>query len=219
MKKYSCILLDFDGTIMDTSEGIKKSFDKVVEYFNLNIPDKSIYNKMIGPPLKESFRNVFYIKESELDKAVEVYRSYYSQIGMYEATPYSGLCNLLKELRGKGKKLFVATSKPEVYTRSILEKKDMLNLFDFVGGSDLEEKKRVNKVDVIRYVLSVNNIEEKNECVMVGDTFYDINGAKSVGIDSIGVLYGFGTKDSLQSSCANYIVNNVQELSCLLNNI
>lgn len=217
MKEYQYILFDFDGTLFNTSEGVFKSFDKVVEQYKLDIPDKSIYNTMIGPPLRESFSRVFKLPEEELVPAMAVYRKNYTASGMFEVKVYDGVVSLIEKLRKAGKKVFVATSKPEVFAKQILERQNMLGLFDFVGGSDLDEAKRVNKVDVIRYVIKENGLEDKkDECVMIGDTHFDIEGAKAAGLDSIGILYGFGKRKELEDCGATYIEETPQDVEKLL---
>ena len=204
---YKYIFFDFDGTLFDTSEGVFKSFDHVAEHYGIRLEDKSVYNTMIGPPLRESFTRVFHFTEQELVPAMAVYREYYQKQGMFELRAYDGIVDCIKTLRKAGRKVYVATSKPEVYARQILERKGMLDLFDFVGGSDLAEKDRVNKVDIINYVLATEALaDRKAECVMVGDTHFDMEGAAKAGLDTIGVLYGFGTRESLEASGAKFIV-------------
>lgn len=204
---YNYIFFDFDGTLFDTSEGVFKSFDRVVEHYGIKLADRSIYNTMIGPPLRESFTRVFHFKEEELAPAMAVYRDYYQKQGMFEVRAYDGIVDCIKALRAAGRKVYVATSKPELYARQILEKQGMLDLFDFVGGSDLAEKDRVNKVDIINYVLAGEGLaDRKAECVMVGDTRFDMEGAAKAGLDTIGVLYGFGSRESLEQSGAKCIV-------------
>lgn len=217
MKNYKYVFFDFDGTLFDTSEGVFNSFDKVVEHYGLNIPDKSVYNTMIGPPLRESFTRVFHLPERELVPAMEVYRKNYIASGMFQVKVYAGITELVKALRKSGRKVFVATSKPEPFAKQILERQEMLEMFDFVGGSDMEEAGRVNKVDVIRYVLEEQGLEDKkDECVMIGDTHFDIEGAKAAGIDSIGILYGFGSRSELEECGANYIEETVHDAGRLL---
>ncbi|HBG66102.1 MAG TPA: phosphoglycolate phosphatase [Treponema sp.] len=216
-RPYGFILFDFDGTIMDTSEGIRHSFDRVVDVYHPDIPGREVYERMIGPPLPESLASVFRLKEEDIRPAMKVYRSYYAEKGMFESRPYDGIVELLRALRQAGKKVFTATSKPEPYTRRILEAKGMLGLFDFVGGSDLEENRRAGKADVIRYVLAENGLAGRTEdCVMVGDTRFDILGAQETGLDSVGVLYGFGSEAELRAAGAGRIVASVEELGRLL---
>lgn len=204
---YEYILFDFDGTLMDTSEGVFHSFDHVVEHYKLGI-DKAVYSTMIGPPLKDSFANTFKLPQSEIHNAINVYREYYEKDGMFEARVYDGVVELIEKLRKAGKKIFVATSKPQLYAKQILERKNMLHLFDFVGGADLEEQKRVNKVDVINFVFENNRIDEekKQKCLMIGDRHFDVNGAHQMGFKAAGILWGFGSRKEFEDCGADYIL-------------
>ena len=141
---FDNILFDFDGTIMDTSPGIYDSFDRVIAHYRLDFP-RSQYSRMIGPPLNESFSKILKLPEDEIRNAIKIYRDYYSVEGMYNAEVYPGIVPLMENLRKAGKKIFTATSKPEVFTRKIIEQKNMTHLFDFIGGSDAEEKGRTDK--------------------------------------------------------------------------
>lgn len=205
MSNFENILFDFDGTVCDTSEGIYASMQKVVDFYKLpyGISD---FKKMIGPSLKESFTTIFHLPESEVTNAIKVYRDYYGVEGMYMCTPYDGVEDLIKELRSMGKKIFVATSKPELYTKQIIERKGMTPLFDFIGGADLAEQKRIEKIQVINYVLKENKLEDKKDsCLMIGDRCYDINGAHTAGMKGCGILWGFGNKEEFEQCKADFI--------------
>ncbi|MGN0729754.1 HAD hydrolase-like protein [Treponema sp.] len=209
---FDYIFFDFDGTLMDTSRGVFNSFDRVVSHYGLNI-DRAVYSTMIGPPLKESFSKTLGLAESEIQNAMKVYREYYSRDGMFEADVYSGIVPLIQALRSGGKKIFVATSKPEEYARQILERKEMLELFDFVGGSDMEEKKRVEKCDVVNYVLESNGISmQKEKCILIGDRHYDVDGAHAAGIKCAGILWGFGSRKEFEDCGADFIFNSPKEI-------
>lgn len=208
---FEYFLFDFDGTLMDTSPGVYNSFDRVVNHYKLGI-DRSVYRRMIGPPLRESFANILGLPENEIVNAMAKYREYYSVTGMYEADFYPGVLDVIRKLRSMGKRIFVATSKPEIYARSILEKKGVLDLFDFVGGSDIEEKGRVEKVDVVKYVLESNQIEDLSKCLMIGDRFYDVKGAHLAGIKCAGILWGFGSRSEMEECGADYIVSDPRNI-------
>ena len=203
MSNYENILFDFDGTVCDISEGVFKGFDYVVDYYKLNI-DKSIYKKMMGPPLRESFVNCLHLPESEIKNAIAKHREYYNAGGMYELEIYDGVVDLIKNLKQAGKKVYIATSKPEHYTVKILEKIGLKDLFDFVGGSDISESNRVEKIDVLKYVMKENNLTSENS-IMIGDRFYDVRGAHAVGLKCIGILWGFGDLQEMQECGADYI--------------
>lgn len=205
MSNYENILFDFDGTICDTSEGIFASMQKVVDYYKLPY-GQADFKKMIGPSLKESFTTIFHLQEKEITNAIKVYRDFYGVEGMYMCTPYHGIVELIKELRAGGKHIYVATSKPELYTKQIIERKKMTDLFDFIGGADLAEQKRIEKIQVINYVLEENNlVNKKDSCLMIGDRNYDINGAHAAGMKGCGVLWGFGSRKEFEDCGADFI--------------
>ena len=205
MSNFENILFDFDGTICDTSEGIFASMQKVVDYYKLPY-GQAVFKKMIGPSLKESFTTIFHLPESEVNNAIKVYRDFYGVEGMYMCSPYDGVEDLIKKLRSLGKKIYVATSKPELYTKQIIERKGMTGLFDFIGGADLAEQKRIEKIQVINYVLAENGLENKKEtCLMIGDRNYDIKGAHAAGFKACGILWGFGNRQEFEECNADYI--------------
>lgn len=217
MNNFSNIFFDFDGTICNTAPGIFASMQKVCTYYNLPYGEDT-FAKMIGPSLKESFSTIFHLPENEIQNAIKIYRDFYSTEGMFLCEPYDGIIDLLNNLRTQNKKLFIATSKPEVYTKEILKNKNLINFFDFVGGADLEEKKRVEKIDVINYVLKQNHLmQKKDSIVMIGDRSYDINGAHMAGLKAIGILWGFGNKEEFINSNADWILKTPIEVFNLLN--
>ena len=224
MLNYTNILFDFDGTICDTSPGIFASMQKVCDWYNLPY-GKETFVKMIGPSLQESFTKIFHLPESEVRNAIKVYRDYYSSEGMYLCEPYAGVKELILALRKAGKRIFVATSKPEVYTRKIIERKGISDLFDFVGGADMEEKNRIDKVDVINYVLAENGISGASEArfnnsrdsvLMIGDRSYDIIGAHKAGLKAMGILWGFGDMAEFEQCGADYICATPDDVAKIL---
>lgn len=199
MKNYTHIFFDFDGTLMDTSEGIYESFDYALKKFGLEPLDHSEYDKMIGPPLVESFKTYFGFDEEKAQKGKDVYREYYTPIGLYQLKVYDGIPELLKKLYDGGKKLYVATSKPERFAKELLEKYNLSKYFTLIAGADIDET-RVTKVEIINYALSVSGIEDKSSVLMVGDRLYDAKGAAQAGIDCQGILWGFGSHEELMEA-------------------
>lgn len=213
---FDHIFFDFDGTIMDTSPGIYDSFDRVIAHYKLDYP-RSEYDRMIGPPLRESFGNILNLPESEIRNAIKVYRDYYSTEGMYNARLYDGVVELIENLRKSGKKIYTATSKPELFTRRILEKYELDHLFDFIGGSDLEERGRVEKKDVVEYVVNTRKLSDnKEKCILIGDRKYDVVGAHEAGIKCAGILWGFGSREEFESCGADFILETPSDVETFL---
>lgn len=213
MKKY--ILFDLDGTIIDPKIGITSSVAYALNKFNINVDNLDNLCKFIGPPLKDSFMDFYNFSEEDAEKAILYYRERFQEKGIYENYVYENFENLLINLKKQGKILLIATSKPTVFAEKILEYLNLRKYFDFVGGSNFDGT-RSNKVDVILHVLKENSIDDLSSAIMIGDRKHDIIGAKKAGLQSIGVLYGYGNYEELSISGASYIVENVEELSTLL---
>lgn len=202
---YKYILFDLDGTLTDPELGITNSVMYALKKFGIEVEERASLYKFIGPPLLDSFQNFYGFTKEESEKAVKYYREYFKPQGLYENEVYDGIEELLKEIKDSGKKIFVATSKPEEFAVEILKYFDLYQYFDFVGGASMDEK-RVKKADVIAYVLKTFGIKDLNEVIMIGDREHDIKGAKQIGIDSVGVLYGYGDYEELEQAGATYIV-------------
>lgn len=213
MKKY--ILFDLDGTIIDPKIGITSSVAYALEKFNIHVENLDNLCKFIGPPLKDSFIDFYNFSEEDAEKAILYYRERFQEKGIYENFVYENFEKLLIDLKKQGKTILIATSKPTVFAEKILEHFDLRKYFDFVGGSNFDGT-RSNKADVIFHVLKENSIEDLSNAIMVGDRKHDIIGAKKAGLQSIGVLYGYGNYEELTTSGADYIVKDVEELSNLL---
>jgi len=215
MKKYTNILFDLDGTLTDPKTGITKSVAYALKSFNIDVKDLDSLCRFIGPPLRVSFRDYYGFSEKDCVKAVEKYREYFRETGLFENKVYPGIENLLKNLKQSGRNLFVATSKPTVFAVRIIEHFNLLQYFDYVAGSELDGS-RDSKSDVIKYALQENGLTDLTNVVMVGDREHDVIGAKENNIDVIGVLYGYGDRTELEKAGATYIVETVEGLSELL---
>ena len=184
MKKT--ILFDLDGTLTDSGEGIINCATLALEHFGLPVPDRKTMRVFVGPPLHETFVK-FGVPEDKADEAVQVYRSRYVTVGKFENAPYPGISDLLETLKNQGHKLLVATSKPEALSIEIMEHFDIAKYFDRICGASLD-RSRSSKEDVIAYLL-----EEYRACenmIMMGDTAFDVTGAATHGIPTIGVAWG-----------------------------
>lgn len=214
MKNYNYLLFDLDGTITDPKVGITKSIAYALKYFGIETKNLDSLSKYIGPPLKNTFEDGFGFREEKVNLAISKYREYFNVTGLYENIVYTGIEEVLKNLHNKGKKLMIATSKPTTFTNIILEHFKLIQYFDFVAGSEMDGT-RSKKCDVIRYIIEENHISDISEIIMIGDRKYDIFGAKIVGIDSAGVLYGYGDQSELMNAGADYIIEKVEDIGKL----
>ena len=208
---YDTILFDLDGTLSDTFEGITNSVAHALKKFNIDVADKRVLIPFIGPPLYESCMVYYGFSKADALKAVEYYREYYADKGIFECFLYDGVAETLRTLYTCGKRLVLATSKPEIFAERILQKFDLAQFFCFVAGATLDSA-RVAKVDVIKYALESCGAENLKRCLMVGDRKHDIAGAKANGLSSAGVLYGYGGEDELRQAGADYILHNFSQL-------
>ncbi len=212
------ILIDLDGTITDSQEGIAKGIQYALKKMGINIEDLNSLRRHIGPPLRDSFMEYFDFDEEKLEEVVRCYREYYEEIGIFENEVYAGMKDLFEKLTSAGKKLIVATSKPELFAKRIMEHFDLAKYFTDICGSTMDGS-REKKRDVIRYTLEKNHITQLDQVVMVGDRFYDITGAKENGLASVGVLYGFGDRKELEEAGAGQIAETVKDLEEILMNM
>ena len=198
-------LFDLDGTIIDSSEGITNAVKYSLENLEYKIPEMKILNKFIGPPLEDSFERYFEMDEVICNKAIKYFKKYYESQGMYELKIYDDLEELLSKL-SKKYRLYVATSKDEKNANKIIKNLKIDKYFNYIAGASLEDG-RSRKEDVIKYLLQREKENLKNnEIIMVGDTKFDIIGANANQMKSIGVLYGFGTREELENENATFIV-------------
>ncbi len=213
--KKEYLLFDLDGTLTDPGEGITKSVQYALRAFGIEEEDLNRLVCFIGPPLKDSFIEYYGFTAEDADRAVTVFREYFKDRGIFENEVYDGIDQVLGHLRDSGSKLYVASSKPEVFVRRILKHFKLDSYFTFMGGADFEET-RVKKADVIRYVLQENQITDLSKVIMIGDRKHDVLGAKETGMESIGVLYGYGSREELVEAGADHLAETVFDLQKLL---
>lgn len=206
------ILFDLDGTLTDSGEGIINCAILALEHFDLPIPSRETLRVFVGPPLHETFIR-FGVPADKAEEAVEIYRSRYIPIGKFENTPYPGIRELLEKLKADGHKLYVATSKPEQMSIDILEHFDLAKYFDRICGASLDTS-RTEKAAVIAYLQELTGKSEHT--MMVGDTKFDVIGAKKHGIPTIGVSWGYGAVAELEEAGAVDIAYTMDQLyDCL----
>ena len=211
-KKY--VFFDLDGTLTDSKPGITRAVQYALRHYGIEEEDLDALSPFVGPPLPESFREFYQFSQKDADEAVYVFREYYNARGWAENSVYSGVREMLEEA-GKEKKLYVATSKPEAMARRVLEHFGLDSYFEYIGGAN-EDSSRVNKDDVIRHVMEKNGITDPELVVMVGDRRHDIAGAHRTGMEAVGVLYGYGSREELEKAGADRIAETPEELGNML---
>jgi phosphoglycolate phosphatase len=195
--------------------GITKAVQYSLASFGIDEPCLENLVEFIGPPLKDSFMCLYGFGHSKAEEAIAKYREYYAVKGLYENAVYPHIPELLDNLIAQRKTLAVATSKPTIFAEQILDHFGLLNKFFLITGSNLDGS-RVKKGEVIRCSLETMDIKDYSSIVMVGDRKHDIIGAMEAGIDSIGVLYGYGSRKELESEKPMYIAESVLDLNDLL---
>lgn len=216
---FRYILFDLDGTLTDPFEGISKCIIYALDSLSVKIDDISELKCFIGPPLFEQFKDYFGFDDNTAELAVKKYRERYKIKGWKECTLFNDVDKLLKKLKSEGKILAVATSKPEIFAESILEYLCIKQYFDFIGGADISHTGRNKKEDVVDYVLKNLSVSDKSEAVLIGDRFYDIEGARTNGIRTISVLSGYGSFEEFQLHNADYIAEDLTDAVRIINEI
>lgn len=212
MKKY--FLFDLDGTLTDPKVGITSCVQYALHSFGIEEPDLDKLEPFIGPPLKDSFMEFYGMDEEQARGAVEKYRERFKDKGLYENEIYPGVASMLKLLSEKGFRLAVASSKPTVFVEKILEHFGIREYFKVVVGSELDGT-RTGKdqvvMEALRQLFGAKPILY-NEIYMIGDRRFDVEGAKAMKVESVGVTYGYGGMEELREAHADYIVESVEEL-------
>ena len=215
MKDYSTVFFDLDGTLVDSGEGVRNSVEYALNKFGIKVENKDSLSCFIGPPLTVSFKTFYGFDDEKADLGVSYYREYYKDKGIFEGYVYEGIEETLKRLKDAGKTVMVATSKPELFAKRVLEKFGIAKYFDFIAGATLDEKTRANKIEIMDYALKSCNVSPK-DVIMVGDRLFDIEGAKHFGMECIAVLYGYGSKEEFIKYGAEYIVETPKDIADLI---
>ena len=208
---YDYLLFDLDGTLTDPGEGITNSVAYALRKQGIEVTDKKELYCFIGPPLSESFSRFFGFSMEESLRCVEYYREYYRDKGIFENLLYDGIPELLATLKSRGKKIILATSKPELFAKQILDHFGLTEYFDHICGASMDDS-RNKKAAVIEYALETAKLDDLARAVMIGDREHDINGARLNGLDSIGVLFGYGDRSELEAAGATYIAESVEDI-------
>lgn len=216
-KKYRILLFDLDGTLVDSGEGIMKCAQYSLEHFGIRVEDLQTLRPFVGPPLEDSYKMFYGFSDADAAKAVEIYRERYFKTGWLEQEMYSGVKEFLLELRNRGYTLGIATSKMQMQADKVTKYFELDKYFDYIFGRD-DAGFLHTKADVIRAGLKAQGINNVSDILMIGDRKFDIIGAKECGIDSMGVLYGYGDLEEMQNAKADYICKNFKDILDTLDN-
>lgn len=200
-----------DGTLIDSGEGVLESLATAIDSYNISY-DKKRLPEMIGPPFGIGLKNIFNIDVNKYPGIIARYRDTYRATGWNKYKVYDGIIDVIKELKERGYKIILGTSKPIEFAEKILKQMGCLKYFDFIGAAE-SDTKRATKEEVLAWVIEEYRInDEKNQAIMIGDRMYDILGAHAVGIETIGVLWGYGSKEELKKYGAKEIIKSPKDL-------
>lgn len=216
---YKYLLFDLDGTITKSEEGIFNCIKYALDWAGIPYPEYRVFRSFIGPSLYDSFVREFDMDDARAKEMVVKYRERYNVVGLFEAEVYDGVADTLRALKEKGCILSVATSKPTEPTLRILEKFGVGKYFDVVVGSN-PDGTGSDKKHIISQVLEslkkdhglTEDMIKSNQVVMIGDRRYDIEGGKACGLQTIGVLYGYGSREEFEAVGADNIVETPEEI-------
>ncbi len=210
--EYRYLFFDLDGTLTDPAEGITNSVAFALEHFGIHVADRRILFPYIGPPLTDAFTEFSGLTRGQASEAVGYFREYFVSKGIFENHPYVGIREVLGTLRDTGRTLVLATSKPEEFARQILTEFRLAEFFTYVCGATMDER-RTKKGEVIAYALDVSGNPNSESVLMIGDRKQDVLGARENGMDSMGVLYGYGSRSELEEAGATYLCESVESLA------
>ena len=211
MHYYTNILFDLDGTLLDTKPGVLDSVRKMLKELHREIPPDEKLQSFMGPPVYIGFTQVCGLEESIVEEATKLFRTYYGKEGVFDSLPFVGIVDLLKKLKAAGYRLGVATSKSEEHALSALGHQGITDYFAAIAGPRGDEITST-KEDSIRMALAAFGDLGGGRTVLIGDRKFDAEGAKKVGIDSIGILYGYGNREELQASIFDHLLETVNDL-------
>ncbi len=214
ISKYSAVLFDFDGTIADTGRGIFNSIQYAVEQLGLEPLDNATLRRFIGPPIYDSFKRELGLDDEKSDFAVKKYREKYSESGIYELDLYDGILPLMNNLKENGIKIGIASSKPQNFIIRLVDFLSIGELIDFISAPSADDTPQ-SKTSLINNAAEALNIS-KGKIIMVGDRYFDINGANGAGVKSIGVTFGYGSEEELKNAGATHIAGCAEKIADII---
>lgn len=211
---WDILLFDLDGTLTDSGPGIMHAAKTALQSFGIDGLSEQELRYFVGPPLWESFGK--YLPEEQISAAIDRFREYYRVTGWLENEPYPGVRECLRALRAAGKRMYVATSKLESMARQVLTHFDLMQYFDGVCGGIADDPEAGKKANVVRRALREAEYTEYSRAILSGDREYDIYGGHAAGIQTVGVLYGYGSREELEKAGADALAETPEALLALL---
>jgi phosphoglycolate phosphatase len=202
MRTEPALFFDLDGTLTDPKPGITGSIQYALRKLGRPVPSQDELTWCIGPPLRASFATLLG-GESLADRAVELYRERFADVGLFENNVYPDIESVLATLSQSRLRMFVATSKPHVFARRIIDHFGLDSYFEHVFGSELDGT-HVHKNDLLAHALRQTAVDP-SRALMIGDRSHDVAGAKANGMDAIGVTYGYGSREELIAAGARHL--------------
>lgn len=212
MRKYEVLLFDLDGTLTESGPGIVNAVEYTLQKYGIEEPDKEKHKRFIGPPLKVSFMKYYGFTEENVAEAIAVFRSYYHEKGIYENSAYPGVQQMLADLSEMGYRLAVATSKARPMAEIVIPRFGLADHLEGIYAAEMDGRYN-KKSEVIAHAMEEMGVTDRSKVLMIGDREHDIIGAKACGIDSMGVLYGYGSREELEAAGADYIVDTVEDVT------
>ena len=211
---WDILLFDLDGTLTDSGPGIMHAAKTALQSFGIDGLSEQELRYFVGPPLWESFGK--YLPEEQISAAIDRFREYYRVTGWLENEPYPGVRECLHALKAAGKRMYVATSKLESMARQVLTHFDLMQYFDGVCGGIADNPEAGKKVNVVRRALREAGCTEFSRAILSGDREYDIYGGHAAGVQTVGVLYGYGSREELEKAGADALAETPEALLALL---
>lgn len=207
---YKTILFDLDGTLTDPYMGITNGIMYALDKMGMDIPPREELKSFIGPPLIDEFQRKYSMTLADAERSAAFYREYYTDKGLFENRVLDGAEEILKAVRDSGRRVYLATSKPDVMAVRILEHFGLLEYFDFVGAARLDGSIRT-KTQVLQNILNETGCTAE-ECILVGDRMHDILGAHEVGMKCIAVMVGYGSREEFSQYGADFVAETLAEV-------
>lgn len=212
MAKYDYVIFDFDGTVVDTGEGILKSLQYSFREMGREVPELNDLKKFIGPPIYYSYTTFYGVSEEEVGMYIKKYRERYKEKGIYECALYDGMLQLLDTLKANGIKIGIASSKPEHLIYSVADYLNITDKFDAIVGVKIDDSNHSSKTQLILEAMEKLGAAQKSKVLMVGDRKFDIDGAAGAGVDCCGAIWGYGSREEFREHNAAFIADKTEEV-------